>query len=170
MKKSLVAIALAFTFLILSCGDDNKGENAVPLGSQPGWDKEKIAAIGCRPTDSKFCECAIPKITCKYKPEELQTPSTFVQADITKIMAECQAQSSNASNPVGSKPAPASPVSSQGAYQMSTESCTTGTHKYQSLEQFCGMLQSSSLNNNCALESRIEKFKENCPGTFQELP
>jgi hypothetical protein len=55
-------------------------------------------------------------------------------------------------------------------YQMSdsTANCQTGEHQFESLAEMCTGLESNSLNNNCALNSRTANFAQaGCAGSFQ---
>lgn len=60
-------------------------------------------------------------------------------------------------------PATAEPYS----YELFKRDCTTGEHKFETLEGTCKALTDEKLNNNCAKEERKSLFTNNgCEGEF----
>ena len=49
-----------------------------------------------------------------------------------------------------------------------TAGCDTGKQVFSALDVMCAALESTSLNQGCALSARQTFFAENCTGTFQE--
>jgi hypothetical protein len=51
-------------------------------------------------------------------------------------------------------------------YSLDVNGCQTGSHSFSSVDAYCSGLQSSSLNNGCALSERMSLFNSRCAGTF----
>ncbi len=51
-------------------------------------------------------------------------------------------------------------------YSFDVNGCQTGSHSFSSTDAYCAGLQSSSLNNGCALTERMSLFAGKCSGTF----
>lgn len=55
-------------------------------------------------------------------------------------------------------------------YTFSETGCMTGDMTFTSLQEMCTALQSDSVNNSCALVSRMSFFASHCTGAFVEAP
>ena len=49
-------------------------------------------------------------------------------------------------------------------YDFTVNGCPTGKREFSSRAEMCQALQNNTLNGGCALVSREEFFKEQCPG------
>ncbi len=164
--------------VVSSCGD--KQEEAkqvpnVPINSKAGWTQESIdVLIACQPYPGKMCECVIPKVTTKYTPEQVKEKSPYVAEDMLSIKAECGGSGDVTSSPQKTEENPTPIGITQWPYKMMNmqdTNCETGEHTYETLTLLCEGLQSTSLNNDCALETRTKAFEfARCPGTFHKKP
>jgi hypothetical protein len=53
-------------------------------------------------------------------------------------------------------------------YTFSEGSCSTNTHNFDSQAAYCQGLESTSLNNGCALDMREAAFARDCGGSFAQ--
>ena len=52
------------------------------------------------------------------------------------------------------------------SYNLTVSGCSTGSHAFSTLADYCAGLQNNSLNNFCAVNSRADLFNQNCSGIF----
>lgn len=49
-------------------------------------------------------------------------------------------------------------------YQFDGAGCSTGPQRYPTMDRYCEGLRNENRNNRCALNSRYDAFRNNCPG------
>ena len=54
----------------------------------------------------------------------------------------------------------------QYTYDLNVNGCATGSHSFNSLNDYCDGLEDNSLNNGCAQNERGNLFTAKCPGVF----
>ncbi len=50
------------------------------------------------------------------------------------------------------------------SYDLTQNQCPTGKHSFSNNGDLCAALQDNSLNHNCALDLRQQRFETDCPG------
>lgn len=56
------------------------------------------------------------------------------------------------------------------SYEYSVNGCSTGNQSFDSKEELCQGLRSTSRNKGCALSERQDRFNNECGGSFSSTP